>query len=277
MSQTFDRATRLVLALVVLLALATLGLRYRATEVGDEGDSLVRGDRRPGRRAWELSVDGWRIEVDGAALSPPEIADLPEVDGEVADLRLEKLALFADSIGRYATEENFDWRLVAAVIAEESGFRPNAMSRAGAFGLMQVKEDAARQVGVFPYDDPDSNIRAGVRYLSAMREAFPAPGRRDGHAMMLAAYNMGPGHLHDAQMLARELGLPVRRWDDTLVTVVHVRDQPGIYSRLRHGFAQGPSVVRYVDRVLQRYAAYRRKFPALTSPSMAMIADIASR
>ncbi len=277
MSKTLDRATRLLLALIVLLALATLGVRHRATDVEDDAVSLARGDGHSGRKEWELSVDGWRIEVDGAALSPSEIADLPAVDGEVADLRLEKLALFADSIGRYSTEENLDWRLVAAVIAEESGFQPNAMSGAGAFGLMQVKEDAARQVGVFPYDDADSNIRAGVRYLSVMRAAFPAPRRRDQQAMMLAAYNMGPGHLHDAQMLARELGLSVQRWDDALVTVVHVLDQPGVYKRLRHGFAQGPGVVRYVDRVLQRYAAYRRKFPALTAPSMAMVADIASR
>ncbi len=278
MSNILDRATRPLLGLIVLLALGTLGSRYVAERVEVVGAAPAAArDSVAESQEWQVSVDGWRIEVDGAAVPPPGAEPLPSVEVDVAELRIEKLALYADSIGRHANEEGLDWRLVAAVIAEESAFRPNAMSRAGAFGLMQVKEVAAREVGVFPYDDPDSNIEAGVKYLAAMREAFPASQRRDQHAMMLAAYNMGPGHLEDAQELARELGLPARKWDASLASVVHVLDQPGVYSRLRYGFAQGPGVVRYVDRVLQRYAAYRRKFPAITTPSMAMMAEIASR
>ncbi len=272
-----ERATRPLLGLVALLSLATLGSRYVDAGAAGLGAPRVTAGDDLDEPEWEVSVDGWRIEVDGTVVPPPGTSPSPAEVEDVRDLRLERLALFADSIGRHAMDESIDWRFVAAVISEESAFRPNAMSPAGAFGLMQVKEVAAREVGVFPYSDPDSNIRAGVRYLSAMRSAFPASTPRDQRALMLAAYNMGPGHLRDAQALARELGLPERSWDDSLSSVVRVLDQPGVYKRLRHGFAQGPSVVRYVDRVLRRYAAYRRQFPALTMPSVAMIADIASR
>jgi hypothetical protein len=274
-----ERATRAALGLVVLCALANLRARYLAEGVAGIAQPVsvvVVTDPEVGTE-WAVAVDGWRIEVDGATVAPPGVDPLPGVTEDVGDLRLAKLARYADAIGRHCTDEGIDWRLVAAVIAEESGFRPNAMSRAGAYGLMQVKEEAAREVGVFPYDHPDANIQAGVRYLAAMRAAFPALRMRDQQALMLAAYNMGPAHLHDAQGMAIELGMSHLRWDDSLATVVQVLDQPGVYSRLRHGFAQGPAVVRYVERVLQRYAAYRRKFPALTAPSVAMIAEIATR
>lgn len=277
MSNILERATRTLLGLIALFALATLGSRYVPVDAAGSSRPSDREELALDSREWEVSVDGWRIEVDGAVVPPPGVDPLPAVAEDVADLRLAKLALFAGSIGRHSIEEGLDWRLVAAVIAEESGFRPNAMSRAGAYGLMQVKDVAAREVGVFPYSDPDSNIQAGVRYLAAMRDAFPATRMRDQHALMLAAYNMGPGHLRDAQGLARELGLADRRWDASMASVVQVLNQPSVYKRLRYGFAQGPGVVRYVERVLQRYAAYRRQFPALTAPSVAMIAEIASR
>jgi membrane-bound lytic murein transglycosylase F len=254
-----------------------LGVRYLAVGAAGVAQPVRVAHEPEVGQEWAVAVDGWRIEVDGATVAPPGVDPLPGVAEDVDDLRLEKLTLYAESIGRHSTDEGIDWRLVAAVIAEESGFRPSAMSRAGAYGLMQVKEEAAREVGVFPYDDPDANIQAGVRYLATMREAFPSLRMRDQQALMLAAYNMGPAHLQDAQSMAIELGMSHLRWDDSLASVVQVLDQPGVYTRLRHGFAQGPAVVRYVERVLQRYAAYRRQFPALTAPSVAMIAEIATR
>ena len=226
-------------------------------------------------RAPAVGAGGWHIEVDGVAVDPASlVAPLPP---PVADLRLERLALFADSIGRHAGEAAIDWRLVAAVIAEESAFDAEALSPAGAFGLMQVKEVAAREVGVYPYEDPDSNIRAGVRYLARMRREFPAPNRRDGQALMLAAYNMGPAHLRDAQRVAAEFGLPENRWDDSMKSAVLLLERPAIYRKLSYGFAQGAAVVAYVDRVLERYAAYRRRFPSVTMPSMVMLAELAGR
>jgi len=276
MSNAVARATRPSLAAIVLLALFTLGssavvepLASRvAPEPTREAIAWIH------RQNWAVDVDGWRIEVDGVAV--PRAASVGRSEPTIG-FGGAGLALYADSIGRHAAEAGLDWRLVAAVIAEESGFDADALSPAGAFGLMQVMSAAARDVGVFPYRDADSNIKAGVRYLAAMREQFAGATERDHLAMMLAAYNMGPGHLRDAIELAEDRGYSTRRWDDSLAAVVLLLEDPSVHRDLRHGYAQARQVVRYVERVLARHTVYRRQFPGVASPSVAMLGQIASR
>ncbi len=83
--------------------------------------------------------------------------------------------------------------LVLAVMVQESGGRPDAVSRAGAQGLMQLMPGTAAEMGVDDPFDPVQNIRGGVRYLARMREQFG--GDLD---LVLAAYNAGPGNVRRA-------------------------------------------------------------------------------
>jgi soluble lytic murein transglycosylase-like protein len=76
--------------------------------------------------------------------------------------------------------------LVQAVITAESAFNPNAVSRAGARGLMQLMPDTARRYGVQNVHDPVENIHGGVRYLSDLMRMF----NNDLH-LALAGYNAG--------------------------------------------------------------------------------------
>jgi Rod binding domain-containing protein len=82
---------------------------------------------------------------------------------------------------------NIDKNLIAAVIAQESGGNPYAVSRAGAKGLMQLMDSTARDLGVKHVFNPHENILAGTRYLNQLLKEFKGDER-----LALASYNAGP-------------------------------------------------------------------------------------
>jgi len=88
-------------------------------------------------------------------------------------------------------------------------------------------------------------------------------------ALMLAAYNMGMGHVRDAQGLARRFGYNPLRWDGAMEVMVSLLEEPQVADEMRHGYAQGRSVVGYVERILTRYASYRRTLPPVIPTSVA--------
>jgi membrane-bound lytic murein transglycosylase F len=201
-------------------------------------------------------VDGWHIELDTVAAR--RLPPLPEPAPESMP---SLLSPYDATIHQYADAAGLDWRFVAAVIYEESRFDPDSVSDAGAYGLMQVMPAAARDVGATSFREPEANIRTGVAYLQRLEREYGAAREADRQALVLAAYNMGPAHLQDAQVLARRFGYDPWRWDGAMDVMVSLLEEPTVASRLPNGFARGRSVVDYVDRVRHRYAFYRRDLP----------------
>lgn len=86
-----------------------------------------------------------------------------------------------------ATREGLDPALIKAVIYVESRFNPNAKSRRGAIGLMQLMPATAADMGVSNPYSPSDNIRGGSKYLRWLMRRF------DGNlSHVLAGYNAGP-------------------------------------------------------------------------------------
>ena len=84
--------------------------------------------------------------------------------------------------------------LIAAIMSVESGGRPNAVSKKGARGLMQLMPKTAVSMGVTDIMDPQQNLLGGARYLKKLMKSF------DGNLdWVIAAYNMGPTALHRAE------------------------------------------------------------------------------
>jgi hypothetical protein len=92
------------------------------------------------------------------------------------------------SIRTAAQKYNLSEELIRSVIQAESNFRPDAVSPAGAKGLMQLMPATARELGVTDPFDVEQNIDGGARYLKKMVDRFNGDIK-----LALAAYNAGPG------------------------------------------------------------------------------------
>jgi soluble lytic murein transglycosylase-like protein len=93
-------------------------------------------------------------------------------------------------IDRVAGHVSLASALIRSVVEAESAYNPQAVSRAGAQGLMQLMPETARELGVRDSFDPEQNLAAGSRYLKQLLDKYE--GDLD-HA--LAAYNWGPGNV----------------------------------------------------------------------------------
>ncbi len=119
--------------------------------------------------------------------------DLPTSDRyrpfEIYSPRVLRSQDFITAINTYARQYSVDPHLIRAMIMVESGFNPNAVSRAGAQGLMQIMPGTQKDLGLTTPFEPVSNIEAGTRYFRYLLDRFQSI------PLALAAYNAGPSRV----------------------------------------------------------------------------------
>lgn len=169
---------------------------------------------------------------------------------------------FDELVRDYAARYRFDWRLIAAQMYQESHFNPNAVSDAGALGLMQVMPATARALGFDDPRDPEAGIHAGVKYLNRLRNRFEKRIPMDSRTWFaLAAYNIGFDRVRRARDLARARGLDPDRWFGNVEAAMREMSRPGAESGCRCGQA-----IAYVRSIRSLYYAYRNVHLASHDP-----------
>jgi len=153
-----------------------------------------------------------------------------------------------------ADEMNIDWKLVVAVMAQESRFDPYAESWAGAVGLMQVIPRFSDFADYELYDE-ELNIREGIRILKEHLDHYAYLDSINQIQLALATYNSGMGHIADARRIAIDQNKDPNNWEhveDGLMKLMH----PEFYMNARFGFARGIETSNYVRDVMNRYRMY---------------------
>lgn len=202
------------------------------------------------------------------------IAQKREMDALRLELRTSPMGRsierYKPIIKKYAKRYGFDWRLIAAQIVKESGFREKARSHVGARGLMQLMPRTAKEISreldiSFIMKNPRENITAGIYHLSKQYQYFPDAQKNERIKFALASYNCGAGRVFDAQRLARYQQQQDNRWDTVSPYLkmlkktdweIHLQVWPD--GKPRYGYFYGyDETLNYVNNIWALYEAYR--------------------
>ncbi len=183
------------------------------------------------------------------------------INSEYFSLTGGKISKYDDLIKKYALKLNWDWRLLASIIYQESQFKPNKTSWAGATGLMQLMPATAKRFGVNDPANSHENIEAGVKFLKWLEEYWNEeildPVER--LKFVVASYNIGPNHIVDARNLAKKYGADPNVWYNNVETYLLKKSEAKYYNDevVKVGYARGKETVKYVREILDRYEQYK--------------------
>lgn len=171
-----------------------------------------------------------------------------------------KISPYDDLIKEGAQELGWDWRLLAAVIYQESRFDPQGESWAGAKGLMQLMPETAKRFGVNDPESPRQSLRGGVRFLKHLDKYWS----KDIHdqderlKFVLASYNAGLTHIIDARKLTIKYGEDPTSWA-VVESYLLKKSDPKYYRDpvVIAGYCKCEEPVNYIKAILSRYEEYK--------------------
>jgi membrane-bound lytic murein transglycosylase F len=185
---------------------------------------------------------------------------LVRMKSDYSSLGGNKISPYDEIIKIGAEKLNWDWRLLAAVIYQESKFQNGGESWAGARGLMQLMPETARRFGATNPDDPQHSIRAGVNFLKYL-DAYWAKTVSDQEERLrfvLASYNAGLSHIIDARELTIKHQQNPTAWP-AVEQFLLLKSNPEYFRDpvVKAGYCKCEEPVNYVKNVLDTYEEYK--------------------
>lgn len=175
-----------------------------------------------------------------------------------------KLSPYDSLIKDAAAELGWDWRLLAAQIFRESGFDQEAESWVGAVGLMQLMPNTAKEYRVISRTNPRESIRGGTAHLKWLQNYFKdyVSDSTERVRFVLAAYNVGHGHVVDAIRLTEKYGGNASSWEDVQEYLIKKSNSAFFNDPVvSFGYCRGIEPVTYVSTVLNIFENYQILFP----------------
>ncbi len=171
------------------------------------------------------------------------------------------LSTYDQVIKEVSKEIGWDWRLFSALVYEESNFKVDAQSWAGAYGIMQLMPSVMQQFGIDENSSPADHIRIGGKYLNYLDRLIPetVTDTLERAKFVLAAYNTGIGHVLDARRLAEKYDKNPNIWTDNVDFFSLNKSKPSFYNDpvVYYGYARGEETYQFVNEIFERYTKYK--------------------
>jgi membrane-bound lytic murein transglycosylase F len=171
------------------------------------------------------------------------------------------ISIFDTYFKKYAGIVGWDWRLIASLAYQESRFNHDAVSWAGAMGIMQLMPATAETLDIDSLSSVPEHIHAGVRYLRWLDNILKDQVTDDNERIkfVLASYNVGIGHVLDARRLAEKHGKDPNVWKDNVDYYILNKSKPIYYQDevVRFGYARGQEPYQFVYEILERFEHYK--------------------
>ncbi len=162
-------------------------------------------------------------------------------------------------IKEYAKDLGWDWRMLAAVVYQESKFSINSQSHRGARGLMQVMPKTAEYYEVSDLLDPEQNIKAGTSHLKRLQRLYSKCDMTPEEKVKftLAAYNAGEGRIADCRNFAASRQVDNNSWEEIVNIIPLMREESILQEEsVKLGKFNGYETIAYIDSVMSLYSAF---------------------
>lgn len=171
------------------------------------------------------------------------------------------ISRFDNAIKKTAAKIGWDWRLLAALIYQESRFKVDLESNKGAFGLMQLMPSVMRRYNVSYNSTPEEQLAAGGKLIAYLDKSLKdkVPDTLERVKFVLAAYNAGLGHVLDARRLAMKYEKAPDIWENNVDFFILNKSKPMYYrdTCCRCGLLRGTQTYRFVEDIMERYHHYQ--------------------